>query len=492
MTNSDLWSARISRRRLMSSAITAAGVAAAATACSSSGYGGKPSSGQSSSAPKVNVGGRVPPYAPLTEQTQDELSSWFNPATDAKWKKNPITVHVSSWWAPEPEISGAEAAFNKFFTPKTGIKVVYEYIGANYDAKVLTRIASGKPYDVVTFNANSVGNYAKKGTLMDLAPFIGRDKYDLSDFYPWAANEFTFDGTRYGLTNDVGGFFLYYNEEKLQEAGVTPPNPTWTWDELLQAAKKLTIRNGSATKQWGVDFSDIQGVNFGDLLARMNGTDLWNHDVTAINLADPKVIRAYQFFYDLIYTHKVAPSPGAFPAGSFDAFAAGKTAVLLDGSWGIDYFRYKEVKAPWNIASLPAGPDAQGPVEPYIFAAGWTIPKGVQDPDASWATMKFYASKTFSDHVMGRILSSLPSRKSELATPSAYDLWPKARPKGLTQKFLTEYMQVARTGPQDRVAFNDKVTASLNKTQLVWSGKTTPQKQFPGLAREINTELSGT
>lgn len=486
MDADDRWNRQMSRRGLMSGAVTA-GVAVAAAACSSSGYSKDSAAAKASPAPKVDVAGSVPPYAPLTAQTQEELASWFNPATDTKWKKNPITVHVSSWWAPQPEIAGAEAAFNHFFTPKTGIKVVYEYIGANYDAKVLTRIASGNPYDLVTFNANSVGTYAKKGTLTDLGQFIDRDKYDVSDFYPWAASEYTFGGSRYGLTNDVGGYYLYYNEEKLQQAGIKPPNSTWTWEQLLDAAKTLTIRKGKSTKQWGVDVSDLAGAH--PLWARMNGTDLWNHDATQINLADPKVMSAYRFAYDLMYTHKVAPTPGAFPAGSFDAFASGKTAILIDGSWGVDYFRYKQVKTPWNIASLPTGPDADGPVHPYIFAAGWVIPKGVRDPDASWVTMKFYASKFFSNHVMGRILSSLPSRQSELAASSAYDLWPHAQPKGLTQPFLSEYMRLATTGPQDRVAFSDKVTASLNKAQLFWSGKTTPDKQFPGLAKEINSEL---
>ena len=452
MDSDDMWNRQLSRRGLMSGAVTAAGVAAAAAACSSSGYTKGSSPTQASPAPKVTVAGTVPPYAPLTAQTQGELASWFNPATDTKWKKNPITVHVSSWWAPQPEIAGAEAAFNHFFTPHTGIKVVYEYIGTNYDGKVLTRIASGNPYDVVTFNANSVGNYAKKGTLTDLRSFIDRDKYDVSDFYPWAATEYTFDGTRYGLTNDVGGYYLYYNAEKLRKAGIQPPSPTWTWDQLLDAAKALTIRKGSSTTQWGVDVSDLGGAH--PLWARMNGVDLWNHDVSQINLADPRVIRACQFAYDLMYTHKVAPRPGAFPAGSLDAFAAGKTALLIGGSWGVDYFRYKQVKIPWNIAYLPTGPDAVGPVHPYIFAAGWVIPKGVKDPDASWVTMKFYASKFFSNHVMGRVLSSLPSRKSELVTPSAYDLSPKVQPKGLTQRFLTEYMRLATTGPQDRVRKN--------------------------------------
>lgn len=432
------------------------------------------------------------PYAPFTPATADETASWFNPKTDAKWLKNPITVHVSSWWAPQPEIAGAELAFNKIFTPKTGITVVYDYIGTNYNAVVLTKIAAGDPYDVITFNADSVGPYVDKGILTPIEPYIKRDNYDLSDFFPWALQEFTYKGQLVGLSDDVGGYYLYYNEDLLRKAGITPPSPTtpWTWNELLAAAKKLTIKQGSHVTQWGLDTSDMLGSWFGNnVFARMNGTDLFNADATQILLDDPRVIKAFRFFYDMIYTYKVSPPPGAVTPSSFDAFAAGGSALLLDGSWGIDAFRYQEVKTPWNISFLPVGPSAGSQVHPFVFAAGWTIPRGVKDPDASWVTMKFYASKYFSDHVMGRILSSLPSRKSELEHPAAYSDWPAAQPSGLTQTFETKYMNAASYSPGTRIAFSNAVTASLNKLALIWTGKNTPESLLPGLAKEINSEL---
>jgi len=430
----------------------------------------------------------VPPYAPLRPPTPAETASWFNPATDAKWLKNPITLHVASWWGPLQEIPGAMAAFKTIFTPKTGITVIYDYTpsGPTYDAKVFTRTAAGNPFDIVSFDAASVGRYVQRNLLTPLPPYFQRDHYDTSDFQSFALNEFAYNGVQYGLSNDIGGFYLYYNEDLLRKAGITPP-AHWTWSELLAAARKLTVRRGSEVVQWGLDISDPTWNS--ELWPRMNGQDLYNAAATKTNLDDPKVIRAFRFAYDLMYTYKVAPHPGALALSSFDAFVAGKTAMMIDGSWGVDYYRFRQVKAPWNITGLPAGPDAGGIVHPPVFGAGWTIPRGVKDPDASWVALKFYASKYFGDNVMGRILSSLPARKSQLTDERSVDLWPQAKPRGLTTEFLKSYMPQARPQPLDYIAQSPSLIASLAKIDLVWSGKTTPEQLFPSLAREINAEL---
>ena len=63
--------------------------------------------------------------------------------------------------------------------------------------------------------------------------------------------------------------------------------------------------------------------------------DIWN---IWYQVDDPKVIEAFKFYQDLMFKHKITPQPGG-KVGASNLFAAGKAAIMLDGTWQVGYMR---------------------------------------------------------------------------------------------------------------------------------------------------------
>ena len=63
------------------------------------------------------------------------------------------------------------------------------------------------------------------------------------------------DGKIYGISSCIVAPVLYYNMDLFDAAGMPypPANPDemWNWDEFVAAAKKLTIKQGNRTVQFG-------------------------------------------------------------------------------------------------------------------------------------------------------------------------------------------------------------------------------------------------
>ncbi|MDP9209272.1 MAG: extracellular solute-binding protein, partial [Actinomycetota bacterium] len=123
--------------------------------------------------------------------------------------------------------------------------------GQGYDQKVVTMIAGGKPPDVFVSGDVQIPTIVRKRYALDLASFIERDRYDLSDFYPEVVKGLTFDGRVVGVADNWDTQVLYFNKTLFDRANVGYPDADWTWDDLVAAARKLTS-GGGGEKRFGV------------------------------------------------------------------------------------------------------------------------------------------------------------------------------------------------------------------------------------------------
>jgi len=118
---------------------------------------------------QVGLAGTGLILASCVAPTAQQAASSGGAGAPSKYKVTEIIV--PSWWAPH-EIAGAEASFNSTFKDQTGLTVKYDFIGSDFNAKVFTNLASGTPYDVITFNADSVPEYLARGIVRPLDDLI--------------------------------------------------------------------------------------------------------------------------------------------------------------------------------------------------------------------------------------------------------------------------------------------------------------------------------
>ena len=76
---------------------------------------------------------------------------------------------------------------------------------------------------------------------------------------------------------------------------------------MLEAAKKITKADEN---KWGIAAISNYILFKGNWVWAAGG-GLHSPDFTKSMLADPKTIEAYKWNWDLVYTHKVAPTSGA-------------------------------------------------------------------------------------------------------------------------------------------------------------------------------------
>jgi multiple sugar transport system substrate-binding protein len=282
----------------------------------------------------------------------------------------------------------------------------------------------------------------------------------------------------------MGSFHVYVNLGLFKKAGVTPPTPTqdWTFSDLFEAAKKIHTAQGDNVEVWGF------GTNLNrDIWPNLNGVYLFDEKLTKCLADDPAVVESFQFAQDLMNKHRVALRPGSVKIGNNELFLSGKLGIMLDGTWQVGYLRDKKPNIEWDVATLPRGPRASTVIVPN-FTAGWVLPKGVEDLDASWETMKFYASKVFAEDVMFVALSSLPTRTSALES-GKFAQWPKNPPQGLTPAFYKKMLDQGGAFRHLKFDLGSKIIASLNKTSLIFSGERPAPDVLKEIASEVNAEL---
>lgn len=302
------------------------------------------------------------------------------------------------WRANFQELETMRQALDAFEARHPGVKVdLFAASGREGEDQLRIMFASGEPPDIFAsvFQAGLV-DYLYQDMLLDLTPYIERDQYDLSDFFPGSVATFTFNGRIYGLPRGGVGVFGFYNVDLFNEAGVPPPttsweDPGWTWDYVAELGKKLTRLNPDGTyAQAGIDL----GIS-GDLKNKaplMWGTTIFPESMyqygiaRETNLTSELVVESYQRMLDLRFVDRVAPAPGELPPNRFPGGQVGMYFNLHSLS------ALRDVPFAWSIMPLPRGrADIQQMSTTYT--GPFLIAKTTKHPDLAWELLKFLVSE---------------------------------------------------------------------------------------------------
>lgn len=112
----------------------------------------------------------------------------------------------------------------------------------DFEVKLRLMFASHQAPDIVPVSEGVAANFARKDLLDVCPPYIKRmvDDNSLNDFVRQSAYV---DGTCYGIANNAAWTVMFYNKRLFREVGLDPDRPPDTWDELLEFADRLTVRD---------------------------------------------------------------------------------------------------------------------------------------------------------------------------------------------------------------------------------------------------------
>lgn len=246
--------------------------------------------------------------------TAEELSG-----TVTMWSF-PLSPDDQAMFAPIIE------AFNKLH-PNVTIDIQHLPWSGRYE-KMLTAIAGGEAPNVVYLNDFQVPLFASTDNLVPMTDLYTVDELNAM-YTEGSLNAISYNGTVYAMPILQNSLGYMYNVDLFKEAGLDPDNPPATWDELMDAAAKLTKTDANGEIiQAGIRYdlnrpSPITSImNF---VWQAGGNILDENNNVIINSeASVKALNFVKSIFDNGYAQKSNMTGGGFE------FASGKVGIELD------------------------------------------------------------------------------------------------------------------------------------------------------------------
>lgn len=339
------------------------------------------------------------------------------------------------------------------FTEETGIKVDVQVKEWDSYWTLLEAGASGGDMpDVFWMHSNNSQMYMKNNKLLKLDDYIEKsDKVDMSNYMSEITELYTYDGSYYAVPKDYDTIALWYNKKMFDDAGLSYPDETWTWDDLYDAAKKLT--NGD---QYGfcMNTSNDQDTYY-NMVYSMGGY-IVNDDHTKSGYDDANTIKAMDYVGKLL-KDCCPPATTMSETGTDVMFQSGTVAMITQGSWMTAGFLDNEYLVEnCDVAILPYD-KTTGMRTSICNGLGWAASADTKRPDDCWKLIEWLGSK------------EMQEKQAELgvtmsACNNTSDKWVNC-----TDKFnLNAYLDITKDSTVAGVT-NELVLRPYTYNSTVWS-----------------------
>lgn len=325
-------------------------------------------------------------------------------------------------WMEKDRTMWEEEIIKPFEAAHPGIHVVLQTAPyALYVSKSFTSIASGSHFADVMYAEDWFGQeLIRKEYALNLMPYVRRD-IATNDFSTETFTEWRGVGQRddelYGFPACIGLTVLFYNKDLFDRAGLPYPDTTWTYDDLIRAGERLTVRRDGSPVQWGLCF-DIHYTGLETVIYSFGGRTLTD-DARSAALTDPATLRALHYIQDLFVTHRIASSTTSF-VNPFEQFIARRAAMILVGSLGAINLDGTTMR--WDMTYPPKGPD--GMRRSRRFTLAYLIPRNSPHPAEAWELVRWIMTKTPAALIDRQYQGMLPTYKPVASSPAWLDAQP--------------------------------------------------------------------
>jgi multiple sugar transport system substrate-binding protein len=268
------------------------------------------------------------------------------------------------------------------FADSTGIEIALQpFTGQD---KLYAMMAAGQPPDIFYTNTVIRDRLAAEGRLLDMRsvsasdPFVGR-------LWP--------DVYRQGLCSDSGLYSIgnwsftagvYYNKDLFDRAGIRYPDTSWTWNDFVAAARRLTIDgNGDGQpEQYGLFIPS----HFVEVFELMNGAPVQQKSLF-VHFSDAS-LEVFRQYIGLMNDH-LMPDLRRVQAMGMQAsqlLQTGKVAMLVEAVPHQTLFETLSIR--WGVAPVPRF--GLRPVRCFrAESGGLSISAQTANPAAAWKALEW-------------------------------------------------------------------------------------------------------
>ena len=243
----------------------------------------------------------------------------------------PVTLRFQSLAFQEPTVAATERIVAAWNAAHPDVQV--ELTQGSWDAvhdQLVTQFQGGTAPDVIHDESADITGFARQGYLADLGPHLSPDTRSSVPQEVWDA--VTVDGKVVAAPTLLQSYVVFANTTMLEQAGVTiPTSPTWTWDELADAARRTTTPD-RAGLGWGLRQPTATvmslGLGFGGRFFTGSG------DAATVQVGDAE-LEVPRRIHDMAYADRSLDPTSLTQSGSdvITGFLAGRYAMVVAGSF---------------------------------------------------------------------------------------------------------------------------------------------------------------
>lgn len=346
--------------------------------------------------------------------------------------------------------------------------------------EALTKFMRQSKPDILKLGFNTFRQLTDKGELLDLAPFIKTDKYDIEVFHPAVIE--LLRGMKpdqlYGLSSYFVKNGLFYNKELFDRYKVNYPVDSMTWEDVSLLARKFPLKRADHDNLVGVYIDDLFGGDpnlYADRMFHLGSFEraaILNDQGTALRMNDPK----WKSIWGFLQTNFRA---GVFekalePDKKIDLFATGKAAMAFAPNVYVQTLE-RNMSTEWGVVTEPISKGKQDQSYSVSVREVYSISAGSSAASTSWELLKFMHSEEVTQllaqsSVYGNLLStreSAPRVRGQVDNSVFYKLnrWFEPPREKITPLFLDKFIQLAEQELIKVIEQDKSIDQALNDLQ---------------------------
>ena len=268
----------------------------------------------------------------------------------------------------------------------------------NYWTLLEAGASGGTMPDVFWMHSNTVQKYMENDILLDLTDYVAKDSsIDMSKYYEGVVELYTrkSDGKTFALPKDHDTIALLYNKAIFDKYGVSYPTEEWTWEDMYEAAKKITEESKGEVYGMSMNTSNNQDGWYNLIYSYGGKVITDDHKGTTIGSAESKA--GMEMMRKLLSVG--APQSVVAETGTDSLFMSSKCAMITQGSWMINTFYKAENHADYYWSLLPyADLNGNGKCEKEerwsaYNGLGWAACAKTKNPDACYSLIAYLCSE---------------------------------------------------------------------------------------------------
>ena len=338
------------------------------------------------------------PAVGTVQSAEPENTPTADAAVETPKEKSKITLWY--YWENKDHQQILAGLSKDFNGSQSDIEIASEYTPfADFKKQLSIGLAASKLPDLVLIDNPDMAAYSAMGLFADITDKV-KDLQGLDQYFKGPMDSCILNGKTYGLPFGSNDLALYYNEDMLTKAGVTPPT---TWDELKIAAKKLTGNGVTGLGESNVK-TEEGTFQFIPWLISAGG------DPTKLDSAEG--IKALTLVSDLVKDGSMSKETMNWVQSDvLKQFMAGKIAMMINGPWQVPTLKSDAPDLKWNVTLIPK--DTQ--YASVLGGENWGVVNG-KNVDATVTFLKYITATDVYKSYIGKF-GYFPSRKDLAADP---------------------------------------------------------------------------